>query len=172
MKAFEIKTKKSDYPYLVIAGGFGKAVEAMRMKGIYDTDIISVRQLETYKDGHILHEDELKTREDIKDEVRQELQKPAWSEDDERMYKAISIALSLKEAKEYLRSWYKTPEEADNWLKSLKDRVQPLSQWKPTEEQIQALEAIIGCVHDNASWEIGTEWFGVLLKLKEQLKKL
>ena len=64
MKAFEIKTKKSDYPYLVIAGGFGKAVEMMHMKGIYDTDIISVRQLETYGDGYILHEGELKTRED------------------------------------------------------------------------------------------------------------
>ena len=80
MKAFEIETKKSDYPYLVIAGGFGEAVEMMHMKGVYDTDIISVRQLEAYRDSYILHEGELKTREDIKDEVRQELQKamPRW----------------------------------------------------------------------------------------------
>lgn len=50
-------------------------------------------------------------------------QKQEWSEEDERMYKAISIALSLKDAKGYLNSWHTTPEEADNWLESFKDRM-------------------------------------------------
>ena len=72
---------------------------------------------------------------------RQCEQNTAWSEEDEKMYKAISIALSLNDAKGYLCSWHTTPEEADNWLKSLKVRVQP--QWKPTDEQLMALRDAI-----------------------------
>lgn len=52
------------------------------------------------------------------------------------MYKAVSIALSLKDAKGYLRSWHTTPEEADNWLKSLKERVQPKQEWSEEDEQL------------------------------------
>ena len=80
MQAFEIKTNKSDYPYLVIASGFKKAVEILYEKGIYDTNIISVQQLEPYKSDHILHEGELKTKDELKEQVRRELQKdmPRW----------------------------------------------------------------------------------------------
>lgn len=73
----------------------------------------------------------------------QEIQNPAeWSEEDERMYKAISIALSLNEAKGYLKSWYTTQEEADNWLKSLKEGYT----WKPSEEQMEALFVLLPTV--------------------------
>ena len=80
MQAFTIKTNKSDYPYLVIASGFKKAVEILYEKGIYDTNIISVQQLEPYKSDHILHEGELKTKDELKEQVRRELQKnmPKW----------------------------------------------------------------------------------------------
>ena len=80
MQAFEIKTNKSDYPYLVIASGFKKAVEILYEKGIYDTNIISVQQLEAYKSDHILHEGELKTKDELKEQVRRELQEamPKW----------------------------------------------------------------------------------------------
>ena len=80
MQAFEIKTNKSDYPYLVIASGFKKAVEILYEKGIYDTNIISVQQLEPYKSDHILHEGELKTKDELKEQVRRELQEamPKW----------------------------------------------------------------------------------------------
>ena len=80
MQAFEIKTNKSDYPYLVIASGFKKAVEILYEKGIYDLNIISVQQLEPYKSDHILHEGELKTKDELKEQVRRELQNdmPRW----------------------------------------------------------------------------------------------
>ena len=81
MKAFEIKTNRSDYPFLVIADGFQKAVEMLYQKGIYDTDIHSVRQLETYKGDHILIEESLTAKEVLRDEVLSELQKdmPRWT---------------------------------------------------------------------------------------------
>ena len=80
MQAFEIKTSRSDYPYLVIANGFKKAVEMLYQKGIYDSDIISVQQLESYKNDHIIHEWELTEREELKKEMRSEVQKtmPQW----------------------------------------------------------------------------------------------
>lgn len=63
MQAFTIKTKKSDYPFLVIADGFKSAVEVLHHQGIYDTDIISVQQLESVKSDHILIEERLTNRE-------------------------------------------------------------------------------------------------------------
>ena len=80
MKAFEIKTNRSDYPFLVIASGFKKAVEMLYQKGIYDSDIISVQQLEAYKNDHILHEWQIAEKERLKNEVTVELQKtmPRW----------------------------------------------------------------------------------------------
>lgn len=80
MQAFTIKTNKSDYPFLVIANGFKRAVEVLYQKGIYDTDIISVQQLEAVKGDHILIEDRLTDKEVLREEVRRELQKamPKW----------------------------------------------------------------------------------------------
>ena len=80
MKAFEIKTNRSDYPFLVIADGFKKAVEMLYQKGIYDTDIINVQQLEPYKSDHILIEERLTAKDVLREEVRRELQKdmPRW----------------------------------------------------------------------------------------------
>ena len=98
----------------------------------------------------------------------QEIQNPAeWSEEDERMYKAISVALSLNEAKGYLKSWYTTQEEADNWLKSLKEGYT----WKPSEEQISALwDKISNDNLPNSEKEISQQV--ALTELYEQLKKL
>jgi hypothetical protein len=80
MQAFEIKTNKSDYPFLIIANGFKRAIEMLYQKGIYDTDIVSVQQLETYKSDHILIEERLTAKEVLREEVRRELQKdmPRW----------------------------------------------------------------------------------------------
>ena len=80
MKVFEIKTKNSDYPFLVIAGGFGKAVEMLRQKGISDDNIVSVKHLDAYCDSHILHEREMWTRNELRQDVRCELLKdmPRW----------------------------------------------------------------------------------------------
>lgn len=80
MQVFEIKTNRSDYPYIVIADGFKKAIEMLYDKGIYDSNIISVRQLENYKSDHILLEERLTAKADIEKEVRSELAKtmPQW----------------------------------------------------------------------------------------------
>lgn len=80
MQAFTIKTNKSDYPFLVIADGFKSAVEVLYQKGIYDTDIISVQQLESVKSDHILIEERLTNKDAIREEVRRELQEamPKW----------------------------------------------------------------------------------------------
>lgn len=80
MQVFEIKTNRSDYPYIVIADGFKKAIEMLYDKGIYDSNIISVRQLEDYKSDHILLEERLTAKADIEKEVRNELAKtlPQW----------------------------------------------------------------------------------------------
>lgn len=80
MQAFTIKTNKSDYPFLVIADGFKSAVEMLYKKGIYDTDIISVQQMESVKSDHVLIEERLTSEEVICEKVRRELQKnmPQW----------------------------------------------------------------------------------------------
>lgn len=80
MQAFTIKTNKSDYPFLVIADGVKSAVEVLYKKGIYDTDIVSVQQLESVKSDHILIEERLTVREVLREEVRRELQEamPKW----------------------------------------------------------------------------------------------
>lgn len=80
MQAFEIKTNKSDYPFLIIANGFKRAIEMLYQKGIYDTNIVSVQQLEAYKSDHILIEERLTSKEVLREEVRRELQKdmPKW----------------------------------------------------------------------------------------------
>lgn len=80
MQAFTIKTNKSDYPFLIIANGFKRAIEMLYQKGIYDTDIISVQQMEAFKSDHILIEERLTDREVLREEVRRELQEamPKW----------------------------------------------------------------------------------------------
>ena len=80
MQAFTIRTNKSDFPFLVIADGFKSAVEVLHQQGFYDTDIISVQQLEFVKSDHILIEKRLTSKEVLREEVRRELQKnmPKW----------------------------------------------------------------------------------------------
>ena len=80
MKAFEIKTDRSDYPFLVIADSYKKAVDMLYGKGIYDSNIIRIEQLEAYKSDHILIEEKLTAKEEIEKEVRRELAQtmPHW----------------------------------------------------------------------------------------------
>lgn len=81
MQVFEIKTNRSDYPFIVIAEGFKKAVDILYGKGIYDSNIICIQQLEEYKGDHILIEEQLTAKAEIEKEVRHELQKtmPHWN---------------------------------------------------------------------------------------------
>ena len=80
MQVFEIKTDKSDYPFIVIADSCKKAVDMLYGKGIYDSNIIRIERLETYRSNHILLEERLTAKADIEKEVRSELAKtmPQW----------------------------------------------------------------------------------------------
>ena len=80
MQVFEIKTNRSDYPYIVIADGFKKAIELLYNKGVYDSNIISVQQKNEYKSDHILIEERFTAKSELENEVRSELQKtmPHW----------------------------------------------------------------------------------------------
>lgn len=79
--AFEIKTTKSDYPFLVLADGLIEAVEiAKRKKKMYDGNIISVQQLDAYNTDHILVKDLILAEERLEEKVRRELEAkmPRW----------------------------------------------------------------------------------------------
>lgn len=82
MQAFEIRTNRSDYPFIVIADGFKKAVELLYEKDIYDSNIIRIEQLEDFKSDHILIEAKLTAKKEIEWEVRKEMveKMPQWKQ--------------------------------------------------------------------------------------------
>ena len=65
-------------------------------------------------------------------------QKPAWSEEDEKLVKNLISTLSNLYARNLIEK--ETKEKYINLLKPLKDRVQPQSTWKPTAAQMYALK--------------------------------
>ena len=81
MMVFEIKTKKSDYPFLVLADSFTEAVEILqREKNVWDGDIISVRYVDAYKGDHILVKELILAKDRLEEKVRRELEPtlPHW----------------------------------------------------------------------------------------------
>lgn len=87
-------------------------------------------------------------------------QKP-WSEEDEDNLTDIFVAIdnfhSINRKKELI-----------TFLKSLI----PQSQWKPSDEQMDALDGICSYIRNKADWEISQDMVSDLYKLSEQLKKL
>ena len=78
--------------------------------------------------------------------------KQKWSEDDEKMFVRIFYSPNfIKEEKD--------------WLKSIKDRVQP-NHWQPTEEQMEALDKVYKTHHADC------ECRHIILGLLNELKKL
>ncbi len=98
-----------------------------------------------------------------------EQQKPSeWSEEDEKHIMSINLAVSR-----CIGKWHccgeKCPiSEHSPWLKSLKDRYT----WKPSCEQMVALDGICSYIRNKADWEISQDMVSDLYKLSEQLKKL
>ena len=93
----------------------------------------------------------------------QKEQKPAWSEEDEEMKRTIISNIFI------LKGLYTRPEKQTDynnmieWLKSLK----PQTHWKPSEEQMEALNAL------NNTAEISyPEQADLLIDLYNDLKKL
>lgn len=69
-------------------------------------------------------------------------QKLAWSEEDEMFVHGLIRGLTAKRdihGHTTFSSDCIDITETINWLKSLKDRVQPRNQWKPSKEQMKAL---------------------------------
>lgn len=88
---------------------------------------------------------------------KQKEQKPAeWSEEDERHFKACVRAMRTYEGND-------TPNS--KWIEALKDRVCHRPHWKPSEEQMEALEKAMvrSCGH---------QYGAPLSELCEQLRKL
>jgi Mg/Co/Ni transporter MgtE len=120
-----------------------------------------------YLSNRILNSPIIAEKENLKKAIawleKQGEQKPAWSEEDEKLVKNLISTLSNLYARNLIEK--KTKEKYTNLLKSLKDRVQPQSQWKPSEEQIKALERAMRYCPE-------TETLKDAIYILEQLKKL
>ena len=95
-------------------------------------------------------------------------QNPVWSEEDDYNVQC----LAAKVTSDIQNGNVGRNQELIDWLKSLKDRVQPQKQWKPSEEQMDALEHFVrsigesgyACPYDNDT--------KLIYSLLEQLKQL
>lgn len=104
-----------------------------------------------------------------KKELKKIESKSAWSEED---------ALRLEEVICMIEAngrWVRSDDAAkldSDWLKSLKDRVQPQSHWKPSEEQIEAFEHFVRSIGESgyaSPYDTNTK---LLYSLLEQIKNL
>jgi len=103
----------------------------------------------------------------FKDRVQPQL-KQEWSEDDEKMLnEIIEDVIPCGECPDYPteeeRKYYYEGQKKVDWLKSLK----PQKQWKPSEEQIKAVEESLSLAKN-----CGEEYSFDLRTLLEQLKAL
>lgn len=88
--------------------------------------------------------------------------KQEWSEEDERICHSLIIDLSNAQTDD--EDVQRELNKEINWLKSIRHQ----SQWKPSEEQIEALDFAVDCI----VWEEFCIKRKVLKGLLEQLKKL
>lgn len=94
-------------------------------------------------------------------------QKPAWTEEDEEIFSNVIMDNNVRRGACIITQEYH--DKVEGWLKSLKERVQPQSTWKPSDEHIHWLKWAINKMPDN---EKANEAEAVLEELLEQLKKL
>ena len=99
-----------------------------------------------------------------------------WSEEDERSIR--DSIFYLKSAKKYFEKdddilwdekWFSL---CIKWLESLYKRLQPQNQWKPSEEQMIALNYVINLMASSASPKRNDYYYNVFKNLRKQLKKL
>ena len=89
--------------------------------------------------------------------AKEEMQTPAWSEEDEKIAK--TIINEFEQCSEWCCANGLTKEDCIAWLKSLK----PQNRWKPTKQQLSELRCVIsGCSFETS----------ILVELEENLKKL
>ena len=92
---------------------------------------------------------------------KQKEQQPAeWSEEDERICKGLKELIPQCMTAHGYNRYY-------NWLKNLHNRIHAQANWKPSEEQMEALRIAYEIGTANESWAMS-----VLKSLYEQLEKL
>lgn len=89
-------------------------------------------------------------------------QKPAWSEEDEEIYRKCICAMRASACG--FPEEEKFVEQVDNWFKSLKDRYS----WKPSEEQMNTLEYYMHTLICNEHKEVLFGLYADLKKLREK----
>ena len=91
-------------------------------------------------------------------------QKSFWSEEDKKMSRFIGNAITTNGASIYLKSKGIQVIDAHVWLNWLKERVQPQNTWRPSDEQIGALESAISLLQSTTLESLCNE----LKKLREE----
>ncbi len=99
-----------------------------------------------------------------------------WSEEDEKKLNIISRILTTDSNEKMLNIDGYTAVDIAAWLVSLRGRIgceaNCTTTWKPSNEQIAALDGICSYIRNKADWEISLGTISDLYKLSEQLKKL
>ena len=95
-------------------------------------------------------------------------QKTAWSEEDE--HRAKDTIYFLDTAKKHYASTVELDACID-WLKSLKNKVAPQKQWKPSDEQMKALDWVLSLAK-NCGEECSFDLRTLYERLREEVKKL
>ena len=99
--------------------------------------------------------------------LERQAQKPAaWSEEDKNMLEWVIGYLENKMLNAPMGEERTACKNAIAWLKDLKDRVQPPSQWKPSDEQMDAL--LVKIPIENSCNKVDN----ILKSLYSDLKKL
>ena len=96
--------------------------------------------------------------------------KQEWSEEDSNLREATIGLLNLISPID-AKSWGKSRLDCIEWLKSLKDRVQPQKRWKPSDEQIKVCKEVYADILSAKGFDLGTV-NGELNRLEAELKKL
>jgi len=89
-------------------------------------------------------------------------QKPAWSEEDERVIHCLEYTVKHFYEDEDTINW------CCNWLKSLKDRVQPKQEW--SEEDEKHLKGISLCLSSIDNLEDPETWINWFKNLKDRVQ--
>ena len=98
--------------------------------------------------------------------LERQAQKPSWSEEDKNMLEWVIGYLENKMLNAPMGEERTACKNAIAWLKDLKDRVQPPSQWKPSDEQMDAL--LVKIPIENSCNKVDN----ILKSLYSDLKKL
>lgn len=109
--------------------------------------------------GFVIKEPEKYFREVCAPAPMEDKQKPAWSEEDERMYQSI-MDDTVQENQ--------LDDKQTEWLRDIKERnfAQPQSQWKPSDAQMASITCAVRKMKESACYD------SELVSLLNDLKKL